>query len=307
MTTVQENTRSGLFGQRLGRHVEMVSQSLLQVSKGDRLSLAVTRLTCMRQERERTLLIEPEAAFSATYKLKDVEEHEFWLEGRMRYARGFAAGTVSAADLTEDPRSRIRGPFDGVQFYMRKEALDDLAYERGASPISTLRASPDASDPILGAMCGFLLSAPPELAQTNPLFVDQMALSLLTYFAEGYGGMHLPPLPDNGRLASWQERRAKEIMHSRLAARLTIADIARECRLTPSYFAKAFRRTTGMSPHHYLTHIRVEEAKSLLLSSMLPLADIALICGFGDQSYFTRVFTRSVGASPGKWRREMLR
>lgn len=193
MTTVQENTQSGLFGQRLGRHVEMVSQSLLQVSKGDRLSLAVTRLTCMRQERERTVVIEPEAAFSATYKLRDVEEHELWLGGRMRYARGFAAGTVSAADLTEDPRSRIRGPFDGVQFYMRKEALDDLAYERGASQISTLRASPDASDPILAAMCGYLLSAPPELAQTNPLFVDQMALSLLTYFAEGYGGMHIPP------------------------------------------------------------------------------------------------------------------
>jgi len=260
----------------------------------------------MRQDRERTVVIEPEEAFSASYKLKDVEEQELWLNGRMRYAQGFAAGTVSAAALTEDPRSRIRGPYDGVQFYMRKEALDDLAYERGASPISTLRALPDAIDPILGSMCTFLLSAPPELAQTNPLFVDQMALSLLTYFAEGYGGMHLPPIPDNGRLASWQERRAKEIMHSRLAARVTIADIARECGLTPSYFAKAFRRTTGTSPHQYLTHMRVQEAKSLLLSSTLSLADIALICGFGDQSYFTRVFTRCVGASPGAWRKSML-
>lgn len=303
---MRQGSHSGLFGERLGRHVGMTTQSLLQISKGERLSLAVTRLTCMRQDRERTVLIEPEAAFSATYKLKDVEEHELWLDGRLRYSRGFAAGTVSAADLSEDPRSRIRGPFDGVQFYMRRDALDDLAYERGAAPISTLRALPDASDPILGAMCGILLSAPPELAQTNPLFADQMALSLLTYFAEGYGGMHLPLIPDNGKLASWQERRAKEIMHSRLAARVTIADIARECNLTPSYFAKTFRRTTGMSPHQYLTHIRVQEAKGLLLSSTLPLADIALICGFGDQSYFTRVFTRSVGASPGAWRRSML-
>jgi len=38
-------------------------------------------------------------------------------------------------------------------------------------------------------------------------------------------------------------------------------------------------------------------------STELPLADIALICGFGDQSYFTRIFSRSVGASPGAWRR----
>jgi AraC family transcriptional regulator len=307
MASVQENTHSGLFGHRLGRHLDIVSQSILQVSREDRLSLAVTRLTCMRQDRDLTASIEPEAAFNVTYRLKDVEEHEFWSNGRMRYARGFAAGTVNAIDLSEDPRSRARGPVDTLQFYVRKEALDDLAYERGASPVPTLRALPDASDPILGSMCGLLLSAPPELAQTNPLFVDQVTLSLLTYFAEGYGGMHLPSPPANGSLASWQERRAKEIMHSRLAARLTIADIARECRLTPSYFAKAFRRTTGMSPHQYLTHVRVQEAKTLLLSSTLPLTDIALICGFGDQSYFTRVFTRWVGASPGAWRRSMLR
>ncbi|WP_404286813.1 helix-turn-helix domain-containing protein [Microvirga sp. RSM25] len=112
-----------------------------------------------------------------------------------------------------------------------------------------------------------------------------------------------PAAAATGVLAPWQERRAREIMQARLATRLTIADVARECRLTPSYFAKAFRRTTGMSPHQYLTGLRVQEAKSLLLSPTLSLAEIAIICGFGDQSYFTRVFTRFVGTSPGAWRR----
>lgn len=44
-----------------------------------------------------------------------------------------------------------------------------------------------------------------------------------------------------------------------------------------------------------------------MLSTKLPLADIALICGFGDQSYFTRVFSRSVGASPGSWRKTRVK
>jgi AraC-like DNA-binding protein len=56
-------------------------------------------------------------------------------------------------------------------------------------------------------------------------------------------------------------------------------------------FRQGFRLTTGMSPHQYLTDLRMQEAKSFLLSSTLPLAGIAIICGFGDQSYFTRVFT----------------
>ncbi|MDB5609062.1 MAG: transcriptional regulator [Bradyrhizobium sp.] len=57
------------------------------------------------------------------------------------------------------------------------------------------------------------------------------------------------------------------------------------------------------APHKYLSDLRVEEAKRVMLTTKLPLADIALICGFGDQSYFTRVFSRSADCSPGTWRR----
>lgn len=58
-----------------------------------------------------------------------------------------------------------------------------------------------------------------------------------------------------------------------------------------------------MAPHRCLTGLRIEEAKALLAQPHLPLADIALICGFGDQSHFTRVFGQIVGVSPGAWRR----
>jgi AraC family transcriptional regulator len=70
-----------------------------------------------------------------------------------------------------------------------------------------------------------------------------------------------------------------------------------------SHFARAFKKTTGVAPHKCLSDLRVEEAKRVMLTTKLPLADTALICGFGDQSYFTRVFSRNVGCSPGTWRR----
>ncbi|QEL26596.1 helix-turn-helix transcriptional regulator [Bosea sp. F3-2] len=59
----------------------------------------------------------------------------------------------------------------------------------------------------------------------------------------------------------------------------------------------------GVAPQRYLTQLRVEEAQSLLTKGNLPLSDIALICGFGDQSHFTRVFGQMTGESPGAWRR----
>ena len=83
-----------------------------------------------------------------------------------------------------------------------------------------------------------------------------------------------------------------------LATRLSIADVARECRLARGYPAKAFRRTTEMSPRQFLSDLCVQEAKSL--SSLLDLASagLAIICRFGDQSYFTRVFSRSCRHEP---------
>jgi AraC-like DNA-binding protein len=59
----------------------------------------------------------------------------------------------------------------------------------------------------------------------------------------------------------------------------------------------------GIAPHNWLLTRRIEVAKEQLRSSQLSLSDVALACGFADQSHFTRVFTRMVGVSPGAWRR----
>ena len=72
---------------------------------------------------------------------------------------------------------------------------------------------------------------------------------------------------------------------------------------SPSYFIKAFKTTTGRTPHRWLQEYRVGKAKGLLLRS-LSIAEIALECGFADQSHFTRVFRNVTGTPPGMWRRQ---
>jgi AraC-like DNA-binding protein len=77
----------------------------------------------------------------------------------------------------------------------------------------------------------------------------------------------------------------------------SIADLAAECRLSPSHFARA---STGTPPHKWLLNRRIDRAKALLLGGGDALSQIALACGFVDQSHFTRVFARSEGLSPGR-------
>jgi AraC family transcriptional regulator len=111
--------------------------------------------------------------------------------------------------------------------------------------------------------------------------------------------------PVRGGLAPWQERRAKEVLSANLDGGVPLTEVARECRLSVSHFSRAFRRTMGVAPHNWLVARRIEVAKEKLRYSRLSLSDVALACGFADQSHLTRAFTGMVGASPGAWRRAL--
>ena len=84
---------------------------------------------------------------------------------------------------------------------------------------------------------------------------------------------------------------------------ITLSELANECGLSLSYFTRAFKRSTGDAPHRWLLRQRVQHAKTLLREKQMSLAEIAIVCGFSDQSHFTRVFGAHIGQAPGVWRR----
>ena len=83
-----------------------------------------------------------------------------------------------------------------------------------------------------------------------------------------------------------------------------LVQLAEECGLSVAHFARAFRQSLKTSPHRWLLERRIERAMAMLSREQASLADIALACGFSDQSHFTRVFAKHAGVSPGQWRRE---
>jgi AraC family transcriptional regulator len=127
--------------------------------------------------------------------------------------------------------------------------------------------------------------------------------AVAAHVAQSYGGMQPATRPLRGGLAPWQARRATEILTTNLDGGVPLKEVAKECHLSMSHFSHAFRVTMGVAPHKWLLMRRVEVAKEKLRDSRLPLSDVALACGFADQSHLTKVFTRSVGLSPGAWRR----
>jgi AraC family transcriptional regulator len=301
--SLPDATESGLLGKQLEGQLGISSRSLLTMKQDGQLVLTAARLTCPHFFRERTAALSPAPAFSILYQLGDLDRHSCSLAGSPPYSATCRAGGVTVVDLRHDPHCELQGPFDALHYYVPSRTLDEFAQEHGASRIETLSWNSNRQDPFVSTLSNVLLAAVEQDRVANELFLDQLALSLLAHFAQTYGGMRIRGASVEGGLAPWQESRAKEMMRARFASKLTIADVAADCRLTASHFARAFRKTTGVAPHKYLSDLRIEEAKRVMLMTKLPLADTALICGFGDQSYFTRVFSRTVGCSPGTWRR----
>jgi AraC family transcriptional regulator len=94
-------------------------------------------------------------------------------------------------------------------------------------------------------------------------------------------------------------------MEAELDADHSISRLAREFGLSSSHFARAFKTTTGLAPHQWLTRRRVARARELLAQTTMEPADIACACGFVDQSHFSRIFARVEKQSPGRWRRRL--
>lgn len=120
--------------------------------------------------------------------------------------------------------------------------------------------------------------------------------------------------PDNCRparatlspLPLWRLRLATTYIEENLGGPVRLEDVARATGLTRMHFAAQFRAATGVRPHAYLLHRRIERAKTLLMRLDATVVEIALEVGFHSQAHFSTVFKRLAGDSPSTWRRRAL-
>ena len=98
--------------------------------------------------------------------------------------------------------------------------------------------------------------------------------------------------------------RAKDLIHARYGEPLTIEDLARAAALSPFHFLRLFRAAFGETPHRYLTRVRIEAAKRLLLKDA-PVTEVCFDVGFQSLGSFSALFSRAVGAAPTAFRRRI--
>jgi AraC family transcriptional regulator len=110
--------------------------------------------------------------------------------------------------------------------------------------------------------------------------------------------------PLSGGLAAWQRKRLVEFVEEHLSEEISLATLAELVNLSVFHFARAFKQSFGVPPHHYHSARRMDRARSLLLTPTLSVTQIGAQTGFRETSSFTRAFRRFMGVTPTEYRRQ---
>ncbi|HTD05725.1 AraC family transcriptional regulator [Undibacterium sp.] len=255
-----------------------------------------------------TAAIPYDDAYLVQLRLINCHRCNYFMDGKYLEGVDRRAGIIQIHDLQCNPTVELMDSFHILHFYLPRRILQGVSNELGIASINNLLINSGScfEDSVIQSL---LLSMRPALnrpMEASTVFIDHVAQALSVHVAQVYGGAHSSRRVPRGGLAPWQERRAMELLESDLSGDISLIELAAECRVSVRHFSRAFRNSFGMPAHRYLLKRRVELARRLLLDINLSLHDVALACGFADQSHFTRVFGLFTGNSPGGWRRSQL-
>jgi|AraplaDrversion2_2_1032049.scaffolds.fasta_scaffold08572_3 AraC family transcriptional regulator len=106
-----------------------------------------------------------------------------------------------------------------------------------------------------------------------------------------------------GQLSRSQREMVRSYVEENLSKDMGLDELAALCGLSRYHFSRAFKETFSEPPYQYVTRRRIEEARDMLVETKLPVADIAVACGFKGASQFGRAFRLAVGTTPLAFRR----
>ncbi len=252
-----------------------------------------------------TQAIAQDNAYVLQLRLLDCRKCTYFVEGQPLQVEDRRAGALHFHDLRTAPTAVIRDPFHVMHLYVPTKVLAGLAGEASGKGLRGLRVTHGESYRD-GSVTNLLLALRSVLARpqgASALLVDHITQALCVHLVRHYASLATSRQLHHGGLAAWQARRAGELIETHLSDDIPLSRLAAECGVSIRHFTRAFSQTFGMPAHRYLTRRRIELALELLKVRTLTIQEVALKCGFVDQSHLTRVFTSHIGSSPGHWRR----
>ncbi|MBO3464064.1 AraC family transcriptional regulator [Aetokthonos hydrillicola Thurmond2011] len=191
-----------------------------------------------------------------------------------------------------------------IHCYLEPKFLAEIAYESVNPDRVELLLTPKKADPLI-AQIGLALKSSLEVdAAGSRFYADVMATAMAAHLLRGYSTRNHCFREYEDGLSRQKLKQVIEYIQSHLGENLSLSEIANELSMSQYYFCRLFKRSTGMSPHQYLIHQRVEWAKHLLKDPEQTITDIAFECGFANPSHFAKYFRQCTGMNPKEFRKK---
>ena len=137
---------------------------------------------------------------------------------------------------------------------------------------------------------------------TGRIYGESLGMALAAHLIRRYAVFPLRTVEHRGGLSNHRLRQVVDYIASNLAEDNGLQQLAQIAQMNLFHFCRAFKQSTGLPPHQYILQLRIAEAKRLLKSTTLGVAEIAYRVGFSDQSHFTMMFRKFIGTTPAHWR-----
>jgi AraC-like DNA-binding protein len=230
--------------------------------------------------------------------------YQLWIEDKVIPTPAVDPFRSNVIDFASGPRCWTGCTFDYLHYSVPRDGLDDIARDLGFGTVNDYRLAVLEDDLVVAQITRSILPFVGRSDGPSVLALDQFSLILGAHLLQRYGVVQKTARARKGGLAPWQMRRASELLHENIHGRIRLSELARECGLSVSHFARSYKISIGMSPHQWLIQHRIERAKELMSGTSSSLMEIAIQCGFSDQAALTRAFQHLVGVAPGSWRRQ---
>jgi AraC family transcriptional regulator len=194
-----------------------------------------------------------------------------------------------------------------LHIYMPHHSFLRLSNEgHGDFGAQDLRYEAQLASPAVHEMTAAIARELNDQTSSGSLKMDELAIKLISTLAQHHAETspcRLPTALAKGILDRRRLSRVLEFIDANMESEISVTDLADVACFSLFHFVRAFHSAMGCSPHAYLSERRLDRAKSLLEHSETSLVDVALGCQFSGQANFTKAFTRSLGVSPGRYRR----